>query len=79
MTSSSLTASQLIVINAEAPVLVVCRSFIAIEVNLDNKWDNCGVEQGVGGRVEVTVQSSSTESAPVGGLGWSWVLETQEL
>ena len=49
------------VVNAKSSVLVVRCGFRAIEVNKNNKRDIGGVEDRVGGRVCVTIHSSTAE------------------
>ena len=46
---SSIThfTTKLIIINAESSVLVVCRCLSSIEINLNDEWNNRGVEIGV--------------------------------
>ena len=65
------------VVNAKSPVLVVCGSFIAIEINLNNKRDVGGVKDRVGGGVCITIHSSTAEPSKVVVYDWSGGLKIE--
>lgn len=54
------------IINTKPSILIVRILLVSIEVNMNHKWNNGGVCDGICSRIGVTVQCPSTISVKVG-------------
>ena len=55
------------IINTKPSILIVRILLVSIEVNMNHKWNNGGVCDGICSRIGVTIQCPSTISVKVGG------------